>query len=156
MRRKTKLPTSTNTGVTLVELLIVVSIIGFLGAMVLTLTGQTQFFKSRDARRKGDIKRLQTALEDYASDNECYPTVDLMVCNTTNLSPYIQNIPCDPKTKESYLYEPQSGTCPTWYRLYVNLENDQDPAISKVGCTNGCGPGQTYNYWFASPNAPKP
>ena len=60
-------------GFTLIELLVVISIIGLLSTIsVVALNGARQ--KGRDAKRVGDIKQIQTALELYFNDNYVYPT----------------------------------------------------------------------------------
>lgn len=147
---------TSDSGMTLVEILIVVGIIAALATIALVFMGNTQIFKGRDARRKGDIKKIQVALEEYSNDNDCYPQASEVVCGGDGLSPYMDKIACDPQTQESYLYEPQTGACPAWYRIYGNLENKNDTIIEKLGCQTGCGPGGAYNYWAASPNAPNP
>ncbi|MCK5059856.1 MAG: type II secretion system protein [Candidatus Pacebacteria bacterium] len=52
---------ASNKGFTLIELLVVISIIGLLGSIVLS-TLNTARQKSRDAKRKSDIKQLERAL----------------------------------------------------------------------------------------------
>lgn len=136
-------------GFTLTEMLIVVSIVTFLILMVL-LAFRSQIFKGNDAKRKGDIHRIQVAIEEYEKDNNCYPLPDDIVCDPgTGLQPYLEKIPCDPITEASYLYEIQDSSCPRWYRLLANLENENDEDAQSY-----CGPGGTYNYYASSPNAP--
>ena len=53
---------ASNKGFTLIELLVVISIIGLLGSIVLS-TLNTARQKSRDAKRKSDLKQLELALE---------------------------------------------------------------------------------------------
>lgn len=60
-------------GFTLVELLVVISIIGFLATLAVTSLGSGRL-KARDARRIANIKQIQTALELYFSDANDYPT----------------------------------------------------------------------------------
>ena len=60
-------------GFTLIELLVVISIIGLLSTIsVVALNGARK--KGRDAKRVGDIRQMQTALELYFNDNYVYPT----------------------------------------------------------------------------------
>ncbi|MBU0998190.1 type II secretion system GspH family protein [Patescibacteria group bacterium] len=142
-------------GFTLTELLIVVSIIVFLAALVIFYL-RNQIFKGNDAKRKGDVHSITIAMEEYEKDNDCYPTVDLVICKPgTGLKPYLSKIPCDPTTDASYVVEVE-GTCPSWYRIYINLENTKDKDIEKIGCTYGCGPYYAYNFFVSSPNAPDP
>jgi len=59
-------------GFTLIELLVVISIIGLLSTIsVVALNGARK--KGRDAKRVGDIRQMQTALELYFNDNYAYP-----------------------------------------------------------------------------------
>lgn len=61
-------------GFTLVELLVVISIIGLLSTLaVVSLSSARQ--KARDAKRASDVKQIQTALELYFSDQNTYPVV---------------------------------------------------------------------------------
>ena len=113
-------------GFTLVELLVVISIIGILATItVLTFSGSQT--KARDAKRKADIHAIQSALELYIGDHNRY---------TVNLSSFdandIQTVPTDPRTKNSYSYiTDAAGDC---YILYAVLENVTDPQ-GKVGGT---------------------
>ena len=148
-----------NRGFTLTELLIVVSIIVFLVALIIFFL-RTQIFKGNDARRKGDMHKIQVAMEEYEKDHDCYPlppTPITLICNPgTWLEPYLAKVPCDPVTKKPYLIEVEESGCPRWYRLYTILENKVDADIAEVGCTYGCGPDLAYNFYFSSSNAPDP
>jgi len=143
-------------GLTLTELLIVMSIIAFL-AIVALASFRNQIFKGKDARRKGDLKTIQIAVEEYEKDHDCYPLPQSLVCSPgAGLMPYLSKIPCDPDTGEAYFYEHENSPCPSWYRLYSVLENKQDVDTAELICQNGCGPGLAFNYYAASPNATAP
>ncbi|MBI4215560.1 MAG: type II secretion system protein [Parcubacteria group bacterium] len=62
-------------GFTLVELLIVVSIIGLLSTLSFVALGSARV-KARDAKRLSDVRNIQSALELYFSDNNAYPESD--------------------------------------------------------------------------------
>jgi prepilin-type N-terminal cleavage/methylation domain-containing protein len=135
-------------GFTVTELMIVVAVIAFL-AMVAFWAVRTQVFKGYDARRKADINRIKIAVEEYEKDHDCYPLPSLMVCTPgTGLRPYLQKIPCDPRTGASYIYDHQDSVCPNWYRIFATLENLEDPDYMGQ-FTNG-------NYYSGSPNSPYP
>lgn len=140
-------------GMTIVELLVVISIIVIL-ALIAMWYFRSQIFKGNDAKRKGDLHEIQVALEEYEKDNNCYPQSQYLLCTPgTALSPYLNKVPCDPNGG-SYLFEPEGKACPSWYRIYVNLDYKQDPEIPKIGCQYGCGPNLAFNYYVSSPNAP--
>ena len=61
-------------GFTLIELLVVVAIIGLLATLSIVALN-TARAKARDAKRVGDVKQMQTALELYYSDKGTYPTL---------------------------------------------------------------------------------
>ncbi len=136
-------------GFTLVELIIVISIIAILATIVLAyFVGQ--IFKGRDARRKADIQRIQVAVEEYEKDHNCYPLSQTVICNPgTGLVPYLDKIACDPSTNASYYYEYQDSVCPTWYRIYAKFENHLDS--DSIGWV---GPNSSFDYLASSSNAP--
>ena len=135
-------------GLTLIELIIVITLIGILVLIGITYF-RAQAFKGNDARRKANIRRIQVAIEEYEKDYDCYP-LNLPSCSPgTNFTPYIDKIPCDPVSNASYYYEHQDSSCPSWYRLYTVLENKSD-----VNATQNIGPYGAFNYQTASSNAP--
>jgi len=84
-------------GFTLLELLIVIAIIGILVAMG-TASYSTAQKKARDATRRGDMKAIQNAFEQYYADNDgSYPSS----CSiSTDYLP--AGMPKDPKTGNDY------------------------------------------------------
>lgn len=97
---------TTQKGFTLIELMLVVLIIGVLSGLMLGVINIPGIqSKSRDARRIGDIKKIQTALELYFSDFRGYPTKTSWQNVSSGASPlssvisptYINKVPEDPK-----------------------------------------------------------
>lgn len=113
-------------GFTLIELLVVIAIIGLLASIVLASLNSARV-KGRDARRIGDMKQMQTALELYASDNAgAYPAA------LSSLAPtYISTVPSDPG---SFSYGYTQGTAK--YCLTARLEGAL-PKGAVSACTNG-------------------
>ena len=106
------------TGFTMIELLIVVSVIGILASMIILTTSGSRI-KARDARRATDMKSLVTAQEFYMSDVGHYFTCsatlgDCVPKNSRNypssLGPRMPKTPTDPRnvgttcTGDSYIY----------------------------------------------------
>lgn len=61
-------------GFTLIELMIVITVISILSAIVLGVLNSSGIqAKARDSERIAQIKKLQTALELYFADNRVYP-----------------------------------------------------------------------------------
>lgn len=137
-------------GFTLIELLVALSVLGIL-MLVLLFTYPTQLAKSKDTKRKSDLVKLQQALEDYLSDNICYP--ENLNCGQ-NFSPYLSSVPCDPVNSGVHIYfysVSQESDCKKWYKIFTSLENKNDPVIEKIGCSpTTCGP---FNYVVSSSNA---
>jgi len=116
---------------TLIEILVVTTIIGILtatGATAYSMMGKT----SRDARRKADLEQIRSALEMYRSndDSSAYPNV---LGDLSSGSPkYLETAITDPKTNAPYQYD-SSGSD---YTLSTKLE------IGGVTCgasaPNGC------------------
>lgn len=84
-------------GFTLVELLVVIGIIGILASTVVVNVSRSRN-RARDARRRADLKTLQTALEAYNDENGSYPTtVGAWVSGIPALTPtFLPVLPTDP------------------------------------------------------------
>jgi type II secretion system protein G len=161
-------------GFTLVEIIVVVSLLGIIAATILVgLNPIAQLQKSNDAHRKSDLESLQRALELYYQDNGNYPTssANFQIMNgATSLSwgnswqPYMTILPKDPTITNSYVYySPPSSNGQTYY-LYANLQrgaNDPQTCNNGDACTsigsgagfptaNACG--GTCNYGVSSTN----
>lgn len=139
-------------GFTLIELLITIAIVAVL-AVVFLFLARTQMNRARDADRKSDLEKIKIVFEDYYNDNSCYPPETILNnCEGDELQPYLDKIPCDPSTKDPYLYQPVPGAECSGYRLYAQLAATDDPAIARVGCSgpDGCGVGSGYNYGISS------
>ncbi len=111
---------------TLLELLVVIGIISILLALG-AISYSTAQKKSRDAKRKGDLKTIQNSLEQYYS--VCgynYPTpnagiVDPIVCTTPPATNILPTVPVDPKTVTPY---PCAGCTTAAYQLCATLETE--------------------------------
>lgn len=108
-------------GFTLIELLIVIVIIGILAGIVIGLTGANARKKANDSRAKADMHELQTALEQYFSDNNRYPT-DLTWQDTLVNNGYLKEVKTPPVPNKSYDYISDGTT----YTLKYTLENTKD------------------------------
>ena len=101
-------------GFSLLELLVVVGVIAILLAVGVSSYSTLQK-KSRDAKRKGDLKALQQAAEQYYSIcGYQYPT-DFPSNGIVCLSPFqaimpVSELPTDPKTGDHYTCE-DVATC---------------------------------------------
>lgn len=143
-------------GWTLAELLIVIVIIAILVVMFLLINWKKNIFRAQDTRRKADVANIRRAFEEYYNDNDCYPPIDVLAncgSETSDLSPYLRKIPCDPTTQEPYKYQPDSDTnvC-LGNRVCTHLQDTSDPDIATLGCSGeeGCGWGASWNYCVAA------
>ena len=163
-----RLASHTSQGFTLMELLVVIAILGILIGVGLTNFLSTQK-KSRDNRRKTDLKNISTALETYYNDKGLYPAGDVngnimgcganatAVCswggewsNTTNSTSYMITVPADPASNLHYFYRrPGLGK----YQLYARLENTNDMDIpSDVSSFPNCATNVQCDYGVSSGN----
>ena len=123
-------------GLTLIEIIIVLAIFLMLislGAFSLI----SQSGKGRDAKRKDDLERIRVAFEDYYNDNGQYPDAgDIGTCDSEDLFPYLNSVPCDPTTHGPYIIvvDGSSGINASYW-IYTFLENESDPAIERLGLT---------------------
>ncbi len=149
-------------GFTLIEVLIVVTIVALLAVMAIFLL-LNNLGKSRDGRRKADLDRIKIAFEEYYVDENTYPPSDILVdCNSGALKPYLGSVPCDPKTKRPYCYLYDADFNGQNYRLLSSLESSGDPIIADLGCSDSdeyCGYeaecvayGSRFNYGVSSSN----
>jgi len=129
---------------TLIEILVVATIIGLLTAI--GSTSYAQFNKqSRDARRKADLENIRAALEMYRSNNSYY--VQTLNTLTSATDKYLNSVPTDPLGTSqgySYQYTPTPAGCTTActdYTLGALLE-----ISSAVSCLTGCKTGVGCNY----------
>lgn len=155
-------------GFTLIELLISITIISILIGIG-TFSWMSGQVKSRDSRRKSDLKLIQQSLDSYFLANGEYPPKSQagVLCGqlysmtgangvATLLVPaFIPKLPQDPTfpgTASDYFYKREG---PTTYKLYATLENanDQDYVASYAGSDgSGCGAlTNVYHYRAVSP-----
>jgi|WetSurMetagenome_2_1015567.scaffolds.fasta_scaffold22216_3 prepilin-type N-terminal cleavage/methylation domain-containing protein len=166
-------------GYTLVELLIVITIVVILGlAILIGINPMAQIFKGLDARRKADLNKIKIAIENYYADHDCYPNFPLdssgnptYVCDSDFLKPYLVSMPCDPSTKKPYtIYlTPASSSCPQQYAIYAQIysffdKNDSSvPDCPKTYVVNssdmsfsdidyGCSGKKICNTWYGCKN----
>jgi general secretion pathway protein G len=120
---------------TLIEILVVVTIIGML--MAVTAVSYSQFSKqSRDARRKADLEQIRAALEMYRSNNDAYFDFASNNCSGigATLHAYLSTVPSDPKSTQSYQCEISLDS----YTIGAFLESDSSGSCIAVGCGNSC------------------
>ncbi|KKQ23902.1 MAG: Type II secretion system protein G [Candidatus Roizmanbacteria bacterium GW2011_GWC2_37_13] len=86
-------------GFTLIEILVVATIISLLAAAASVAYSQLSK-QSRDARRKTDLEQVRAALEMYRSNNDDYP---VNLSSLTAPTVYVQSVPTDPKS-DTYSY----------------------------------------------------
>lgn len=104
-------------GFTLLELLVVISIIGILVAIG-SASYSTVQKKGRDARRKEDLKAIQNALEQSYSVDSAYPGGTY----PNGISTYMSTaVPTDPKNASAYCASTYSTTS---YTICADLETD--------------------------------
>lgn len=119
-------------GFTLLELLVVISVIAILITLGLSSYGTAQK-KSRDAKRKADLKDVQNALEQfYSVCGYQYPTPEAsfytsIVCTTPGVSIAIMpTVPIDPRNITPYYCpDPSDESCTgEQYTICSGLEAD--------------------------------
>jgi len=121
----------TKKGFTIVELLIVISIIALIGSLIFVQLQQARA-RARDAEREQEIKALQNALAIYVVNNKVYPvysgsfTGTDIASNALLTGDTINQIPFDPFNNGSYQYVYNSTDGSTYIITYY-LETDSIP-----------------------------
>lgn len=144
-------------GFTLLETLIIITIIGILVAIGLTSYTNIQA-RARDTKRKNDLDSLQEAVELYHLDYDTYPAsalIDWGGSFTDGSTVYMAEVPQDP-SGNTYVYEyleVEDG-----YRLYSTLENVNDEDFSGWYYSDDidCEADNACNYVITSTNVPDP
>ncbi|MCX6731184.1 MAG: prepilin-type N-terminal cleavage/methylation domain-containing protein [Candidatus Roizmanbacteria bacterium] len=132
-------------GFTLVEILVVVTIISLLASIA--AVSYSRFVKqSRDARRKTDIEQIRASIELYRNFKGTYPAPPMNFGTGAlqdGTTVYMSKIPSDPMssspTSNTYFYT-SSGTFQD-YTLCAYIEGG-DTSVS----LNSCGSGIICNY----------
>lgn len=127
-------------GFTLIEILIVVTIIGLLSSVVIVGLAPAQR-RGRDARRLSDLKQVQSALELYYNKCGRYPGDS--ACAGTNPSDWgglttalkganigVNQVPNEPLSSKSYEYF--TDTAGLSYVLKTTLEDKDNPALKQT------------------------
>lgn len=119
---------------TLIELLVVIAIIGIL-ATISVLALNNARAKSRDAKRVGNMKQVQTALELFFNDKQRYPTAEewntgkIYSTTTNSTSTYMQIIPVAPT--------PNDGNCTTDQNAINYIPTSDGASYSISFCLGG-------------------
>lgn len=145
------------TGFTLVELLVVISIIGILTMISVSSYSSAQI-KARDSERKSNLDAVSKALMLYYNDNGYFPnlTSDQIFGNSSvgltgaNAIVYMRETPIDPKNVDEYVYRYVVSPSGISFNLFANLENKKDSQCSGGYSVNGIG--YTFCYGVSSPN----
>lgn len=159
----------TSKGFTLVELLIVIAILGVLGAVLITILNPgTQFKRARDAQRRSDLSQIQRALELYYQDNGKYPETTGWINSTAGEfwipgldANYIKKMPADPlnscstgvptsDTCYAYIYFSDPNLCSIAGRDYVLTARLEAYTGSDLSQKNLYNPNGSFCSTFAS------
>ena len=159
-------------GFTLLELLIVISLIGVIAAWLLAvLNPMEQISKANDAKRKTDLSVVQKAIEQYYQDNGSYPpssngriqfnSQDL-IWGSSAFGTYLQRLPQDGTSGKTYAYFSTPSGDSFW--LFASLDRggtdpqacNPDGSAEGGAClkavNNSVSCLQTCNYGISSPN----
>lgn len=132
-----------NNGFTLVELLVVISIIAILTIITASSFVESQK-KSRDAARKANLKSLSDAINLYYADQGSFPAFitpdsELSAGSAESKVIYMKKTPIDTKAGSGghLQFKYMTGPSRKSFKIYANLENGDD-----IDCKPYCSPGE--------------
>lgn len=134
---------------TLLELLVVIAIMAILISLGVASFSNAQR-KSRDSRRREDIKAVQNGLEQYYADhNGSYPTGTTMSGVITNATTayFPAGAPVDPKNVNPHQYTATSNS--SSYCVCARLETD-GVGNANAPTSSSCNYGGTKNFFCVS------
>ena len=116
-------------GFTLIELLVVIAMIAVLASATLVILGPARK-KSRDAKRRADLKQINTAMELCYNETSCaggnqYPVPSSGPNTLSAIGTIIVAVPHDPLNTSPYQYTWTAGTT-YYYCLYTKAESLTD------------------------------
>ncbi len=138
-------------GFTLVELLIVMTLISSLAALVLVNFRSAQM-RGRDAVRKSDLRNIQTALRLYYNDIGGYPLGSGTITGCGGATPgactwgtawirnnttYMNILPADPLSTQTYIYTGVAGNEDYTLRACLESKSDSKGVQDLTACPNG-------------------
>ena len=136
-----------NSGFTLFELLVSISIIAIMTAVAVVSFGGLNR-KTRDARRTSDLEKIRLTLEAARQIGNTYPAKANFATVLVGSS-LLEKIPTDPKgVGYSYYYD--VGNSNYTYFLCAQMEDLGSTNISSCG-SNYCGSGNNCNYRVVNP-----
>lgn len=125
-------------GFTLVELMIVITVIAILATIGVVSFTRVQA-QTRDTKRKADLRALSTALQAHFTEKNAYPTVNGAPGGLTGLTPtYIPSLPTPPLTslQTNYTYNVNTSN---QYTLCALMETQGSVSYWKVSTLNAGG-----------------
>jgi type II secretion system protein G len=164
-------------GFTLVELLVVITVLGILAVIGITSFTSAQV-RGRDTGRKSDLKQISNSLELYFNDHGVYPASlngQILGCPTTSSTActwgtsqftdgrtvYFKILPKDPSMGNYYYRTVTINSLPNQgFQLFAKLENSRDSECINDVCANHtdlptgvtCGGTTSCNFAITSPN----
>ncbi|OGK15586.1 hypothetical protein A3H80_03720 [Candidatus Roizmanbacteria bacterium RIFCSPLOWO2_02_FULL_37_19] len=141
-------------GFTLFEMLIVLLILSTI-LSIATVSFFSVRRDSRDSRRKTDLEEVRSALEQYRSNNNIYPTptgtfglpFGQSGLTDDDANTYVQLLPQDPLfSKRNYYYQTSGGD----YTLSTELETAEPTPCATPPGGDSCGSGLGCNYCLGS------
>lgn len=122
MTKRTR--SSARSGFTMIELLVVTTIIIVLSTIGLISFRQTGM-NARNGKRKADLENIRSSLVLYRTDNGSYPATTSFDTMLTTISDYTSSVSIsDPKNTDGYVYE-YSSAGPT-FTITAYLEPDAE------------------------------
>lgn len=149
---KKTLKSKNSAGFALSELLVMIAILALLASIILVSLSSGRV-KSRDARRKADLRQVFVAMKQYYDANSTYPIFASDACSTvipncsgaypSSIGTFLPVAPRDPSNTATYYYRVKASAGKDFCVIAANLEGESSSFYANQNGLDAAAAGAT-------------